>query len=288
MSSFINKADQETKRIIKRILNEGSKDINPRPIWKDGTPAHTYSINHDMVTFDLTKGEFPIMTLRPMPIKLSIGELLWIYQDQSNDLDLLAKKYNVTWWNAWDIGNRTIGACYGETVRRHGLMDYLLNNIKTNPDSRYHIINLWQVDDFKEPHGLKPCCFQTNFNVAHGEDGIDYLDMIMYQRSVDFLSAGSAANWIQYATFLCLVAKATGYVPRKFTWVGCNIQIYDRHLDAARELLERESIDYKPELWLNPEKTDFYSFTMDDIKTPGYPRKEISEKNPQLTLEIAI
>ena len=78
-----------TKEIFKRILEEGTWDVNPRPRYKDGTKAHTLSVNHGMCTYDITKGENPLITLRPIAIKSSIGELLWIYQDESNDLDLL-------------------------------------------------------------------------------------------------------------------------------------------------------------------------------------------------------
>ena len=103
-------------RIVLRILCDGVLDKNPRPHYEDGTPAHTISVNHEMATFDLEKNEFPIISLRPIPFKSAIGELLWIYQDQSNSLDLLKDKYGISWWDNWDIGDRTIGACYGETV----------------------------------------------------------------------------------------------------------------------------------------------------------------------------
>ena len=65
-----------------------------------------------------------------------------IYQDESNDLNLLRDKYGVTWWDEWDIGNRTIGSCYGETVRRHNLVNKLLDGIIKDPYGRRHIINL--------------------------------------------------------------------------------------------------------------------------------------------------
>ena len=128
--------------------------------------------------------------------------MLWIYQDKSNDLNLLRDKYNVKWWDEWDIGNRTIGCCYGETVKRHNLMNNLLSGIQKDPDGRRHIINMWQEDDFKEPHGLKPCAYQTVWNVRHGRDNIDYLDMCLFQRSSDFATAG-CINQVQYAVFLC-------------------------------------------------------------------------------------
>ena len=256
------KGDQYTKEIIERILNEGCLDQNPRPKYSDGVPAHTLSVNHGMCTYDLTKGESPLITLRPIAVKSAIGELLWIYQDESNNLDVLKDKYGVTWWDEWDIGNRTIGACYGETVRRHTLVKDLLEGLKNDPDGRRHIINMWQVDDFKEEHGLKPCAYQTVWNVRHGRDGVDYLDMSLFQRSSDFLTAG-CINQVQYLVFLYLVARHTGYTPGRFTWFYANIQIYDRHIKQAEEMLKREPIDCNPTIWLNPDKTNFYDFTVD-------------------------
>ncbi len=281
------KGDQYTKEIIERILNEGCLDQNPRPKYSDGVPAHTLSVNHGMCTYDLTKGESPLITLRPIAVKSAIGELLWIYQDESNNLDVLRDKYGVTWWDEWDIGNRTIGACYGETVRRHTLVKDLLEGLKNDPDGRRHIINMWQVDDFKEKHGLKPCAYQTVWNVRHGRDGVDYLDMSLFQRSSDFLTAG-CINQVQYLVFLYLVARHTGYTPGRFTWFYNNIQIYDRHIEQAHEMLTREPIDCNPTIWLNPEKENFYDFTQDDIKIEGYPRKLVKEKNPQMKFDLGI
>lgn len=283
----MRREDSMAKELFERILYEGCLDWNPRPHYEDGIPAHTKSINHVMQSYDLSAGEFPIITLRPIAVKSAIGELLWIYQDQSNDLDLLKEKYGITWWDEWDIGNRTIGCCYGETVRRHDLMNNLINGIKKDPDGRRHIISLWQEDDFKNPHGLKPCAFLTNWNVRHGKDGNEYLDMCLYQRSSDYATAGSI-NQVQYATFLIIIAHCLGYKPGKFTWFVDNIQIYDRHYEQVKKMIERESIDCKPTIWVNPDKTDFYSLTMDDIKLVGYPRDLIKQKNPQLQFPIGI
>ncbi len=283
----MTKGDVYTKEILTRILEEGCLDKNPRPKYADGTPAHTLSVNHGMCTYDLTKGESPLITLRPIAVKSSIGELLWIYQDESNDLNVLRDKYGVTWWDEWDIGNRTIGSVYGETVRRHELVKRLLKGLKEDPDGRRHIICLWQEDDFKEPHGLKPCAFMTEWNVRHGKDGIDYLDMCLIQRSSDFATAG-CINQVQYLVFLHLVARHLGLTPGRFSWFYNNIQIYDRHIEQAKELIAREPVDCEPKIWLNPEKTNFYDFTIDDIKITGYPRSEIKEKNPQMKFDLGI
>lgn len=283
----MTKGDVYTKEILTRILEEGCLDKNPRPKYADGTPAHTLSVNHGMCTYDLTKGESPLITLRPIAVKSSIGELLWIYQDESNDLNVLRDKYGVTWWDEWDIGNRTIGSVYGETVRRHELVKRLLKGLKEDPDGRRHIICLWQEDDFKESHGLKPCAFMTEWNVRHGKDGTDYLDMCLIQRSSDFATAG-CINQVQYLVFLHLVARHLGLTPGRFSWFYNNIQIYDRHIEQAKELIAREPVECEPKIWLNPEKTNFYDFTIDDIKITGYPRAEIKEKNPQMKFDLGI
>ena len=149
----MTKGDIYFRETVGRILSEGSLDVNPRPKYADGTPAHTLSIDHVMCTYDLAAGESPFITLRPIAIKFAIGELLWIYRDMSNDLDLLRDKYNITWWDEWDIGDRTIGQCYGATVKKWNLTENLINDIKNDPDGRRHIINMWQEDDFKQKHG---------------------------------------------------------------------------------------------------------------------------------------
>ena len=283
----MTKGDKYAKQIFRRILREGCLDKDPRGHYADGTKAHTLSINHGMCTYDLTKGESPLITLRPIAVKSSIGELLWIYQDESNDLNLLRDKYGVTWWDEWDIGNRTIGTVYGETVRRHNLVKNLIKDLEENPDGRRHIISLWQEDDFKEKHGLKPCAFMTEWNVRHGKDGVDYLDMCLTQRSSDFATAG-CINQVQYLVFLHLMARHLGLTPGRFTWFYNNIQIYDRHIKQVKELLKRKPVECAPKIWLNPEKKNFYDFTVDDIKIIDYPREEIKEQNPQMKFDIGI
>ena len=200
MPNRYNIQDAYFKNICRTIFKNGFFDENPRPVWKDGSPAHTKSINHVVCAYDLSKNQWPMITLRPIAVKKAIGEILWIYQDESNDLDLLKEKYGVNWWDDWSLAGkqiavgdkpglfkiteydtRSIGSCYGETVRRHKLMKNLLEGIIKDPYGRRHIINLWQEDDFKDEHGLKPCAYQTVWNVRHGKDGIDYLDMCLFQ-----------------------------------------------------------------------------------------------------------
>lgn len=240
-----------------------------------------------MCTYDLNKGETPLITLRPIAIKSSIGELLWIYQKESNDIKLLKEKYGVSWWNEWDIGNDTVGSVYGETVRRHNLVKNLINGLKNDPDGRRHIICLWQEDDFLDKHGLKPCAFMTQWNIRHDKDGNDYLDMCLTQRSSDFLTAG-CINQVQYVVFQYMIAKHLGLKPGRFTWFYNNIQIYDRHLAQAKEMLERESVDCNPKIVLNEDKNNFYDFEVEDVKIVDYPRELIRTKNPNMKFDIGI
>lgn len=283
----MTKGDMYTKQILNRILEEGTLNKNQRTHYKDGTPAYAMSVNHGMCEYDLTKGESPLITLRPIACKSAIGEILWIYQDQSTDLDLLKEKYNVTWWDEWDIGDRTIGSTYGKIVKDYDLMNKLLDGLRNNPDSRYHIIDLWQEEEFSKKHGLKPCAFLTQWNVRYGKDGNTYLDMCLTQRSSDFSTAG-CINQVQYLSLLYMVAAHVHMKPGRFTWFYNNIQIYDRHLDQARELISRDSVPCNPRIELNPDIDNFYDFTLNDVKIVDYPVQKIKEKNKQLKFEIAI
>ena len=117
----MTKADKIFKENIERILNEGVFSEQARPKYKDGTVANSKYITGAFAEYDLSKGEFPITTLRPIAIKSAIKELLWIYQDQSNSLEVLNDKYNVHYWNDWEVGDTgTIGERYGAVVNGFG------------------------------------------------------------------------------------------------------------------------------------------------------------------------
>lgn len=295
------KGDMYAKTIMDKILREGCYDENPRPVYEtDGKKANTLSLNNKVLfQYDLSKGESPMITLRPIAVKKSIGEILWIYQDASTDLNLLKNKYGITWWDAWDLKDsegkslRNIGSVYGNTVADYDQMKNLIIGLKVEPDGRRHIIDLWQLDEFKRPHGLKPCAYQSVWNVRHGRDGVDYLDMKLIQRSSDFMVAG-CINQMQYVALMQMVAQTTNYTPGEFTWDVENIQIYDRHIRQAVEQLNREPINCvdgehkEPYLELNPDIKDFYDFTLDDIKVKNYPRELIKVKNKQQTFDKGI
>lgn len=345
----MTKGDKLTKKIFRKILRNGCLDKNPRPHYEDiyenavydtgtntiitsdkkvinikenqvvypdkdkvvvWTPAHTLSINTGVeCSYDLSKGESPLITLRPIATKASIAEILWIYQKESNDLvefdELLGKntwdidhKIN-NWWDEWALrdkdgnyilnekGHPHIGSTYGEVVRKHNLVRKRLKEMQENPDGRRHIISLWQDDDYDLPHGLKPCAFMTIWNVRHGKDGKDYLDMTLVQRSSDFATAG-CINQVQYTVLLMLFARHLNLTPGVFTWKPINVQIYDRHIEQVKEMLGRESVDCMAVIELNEEKKDFYDFEPSDIKIVNYPLQEIKSKNPQLQFPLGI
>ena len=277
-------ADEYLKKDIENILSNGQKDRNPRPKYEDGTPAYTYFVTHNVRTYDLSKSEFPITTLRPIAWKNAIKEVLWIYQDASNSLDILENKYNIHWWNAWASQNipGTIGNRYGHTVARYDLMNKrVLEDIKKDPYGRYHIMNLWQEDELRSSDGLKPCAYETIWTV-HGQ----YLDMFLNQRSGDMLVASGAGNVneVQYAALLMMVARDTGYEPGKFTHMVVNEQIYDRHIENAKELLNRQSdISKVPVMKLHQDKTGFYDFTIDDFELTDY-----EPVKPNLKFELGV
>lgn len=277
-------ADEYLKADIKNILTNGQKDENPRPKYEDGTPAYTYFVTHNVRTYDLSKGEFPITTLRPIAWKNAIKEVLWIYQDASNSLDTLKNKYSISWWNSWESKNipGTIGNRYGHTVARYDLMNKrVLEDIKKDPYGRYHIMNLWQEDELQSSDGLKPCAYETIWTVRG-----NYLDMFLNQRSGDMLVASGAGNVneVQYAALLMMVARDTGYEPGKFTHMVVNEQIYDRHIENAKELLNRQSdISKVPVMKLNKDKTSFYDFIIDDFELIDY-----EPVKPNLKFELGV
>lgn len=279
----MTKSDLYMKDAISNILNNGYKDINPRPKYKDGAPAHTISVNHIFRTYDLSKGEFPICTLRPIAWKTGIKEIFTIYQKPTNEISKM-EEMGVNWWNDWDIGDGTIGQRYGATVSRYDLINNLIKDIEKDPYGRRKIVSLWQETDLHETPGLAPCAFLTIWNVR-GE----YLDMVLIQRSGDMLTASGPGgiNEIQYAALLMMIARHTGYLPGVFSHLVANEQIYDRHFENAAEMMNRfnglEETAATPKLILNPEKTNFYDFTINDFTMEDY-----TPIKPQLKFELGI
>lgn len=261
----MNKADKYYKQNLEKLLNEGCWDENPRPKYKDGTPARSKFITQVFEEYDISNGEFPIPTLRNTAIKTSIREVLWIYQKQDSLLET-AHKLLINWWDNWNIGDGTIGLRYGATVKKYNIMNKLLDGLKNEPFSRRHIMNMYQYSDFEETNGLYPCAYETLWSVRKDNDEY-YLDMTLTSRSNDYITAG-AINKIQYVALQMMVAGHLGYKVGKFCHLTQNVHIYDRHFDAVKELIERTPLDVQPQLILKENK-NFYEYTIDDFEIIG-------------------
>jgi thymidylate synthase len=276
----MNKADYYYKENLVSILDEWQTDEKPRPKYADGTPAHSYFITQVFEEYDISKGEFPITTLRNTAIKTGIKEVLWIYQRQTNSLSI-AKDMGINWWDEWDIGDGTIGERYGKTISNYNLIDSLLNTLKNDPFGRRHIINMWQESDLRASKGLSPCAYETIWSVR--KNGLDLiLDLTLIQRSNDYIMAGYI-NKIQYVALQMMIASHCNYKVGKFCHLTQNLHIYDRHFDAVNEISNRTPLPVQPKLKLKNNK-NFYDFTIEDF--------EISEidgiQKLSSNLEIAI
>ena len=279
----MTKADTIFKENIRKIMEEGVWSEQARPKYKDGRTANSKYITGAFMEFDLAKGEFPITTLRPIAIKSAIKEMLWIYQDQSNSLDLLEDKYNVHYWSDWEVGDsRTIGQRYGAVVKKHDITNKILKQLEANPWNRRNIISLWDYDAFEETDGLLPCAFQTMFDVRR-VDGEIYLDATLTQRSNDMLVAHHI-NAMQYVALQMMIAKHFGWKVGKFFYFINNLHIYDNQFEQAEELLRREPSVCQPRLVLNvPDGTNFF-----DIKPEDFELVDYDPVKPQLKFDLAI
>ena len=279
----MTKADTIFKDYIRKIMEEGVWSEQARPKYKDGRTANSKYITGAFMEFDLAKGEFPITTLRPIAIKSAIKEMLWIYQDQSNSLDILEDKYNVHYWNDWEVGDsRTIGQRYGAVVKKHDITNKILKQLEANPWNRRNIISLWDYDAFEETEGLLPCAFQTMFDVRR-VDGEIYLDATLTQRSNDMLVAHHI-NAMQYVALQMMIAKHFGWKVGKFFYFINNLHIYDNQFEQAEEILRREPADCQPRLVLNvPDGTNFF-----DIKPEDFELVDYDPVKPQLKFDLAI
>lgn len=276
----MSRADELFIKMCRKILTEGYSDegMDVRPRWEDGTPAHTKKIFGVVNRYDLSE-EFPILTLRPTPLKLATDEMLWIWQKKSNRVADL--KSGV--WDAWADENGTIGKAYGYQMGvkhkyKEGMMDQVdrvLYDLKHNPQSRRIMTNMYVHADLSEM-ALYPCAYSMTFNVTDGK-----LNAILNQRSQDILAAN---NWnvVQYAVLVHMLAQVSGLRVGELVHVISDAHIYDRHLPIVEELISRETYD-APKFWLNPEVDDFYSFTTDDVKVIDY------KKGPQIkNIPIAV
>ncbi len=261
----------------KDILQNGFWDteLDVRPRWEDGTPAHTVKKFGVVNRYDLSK-EFPAQTIRKTFIRSAVDELLWIWQKKSNNINDLGSHV----WDSWADESGSIGKAYGYQLGvkhhyREGDMDQVdrvLYDLKNNPQSRRIITNIYVHQDLSEM-ALYPCAYSMTFNTSGNK-----LNAILNQRSQDMLAA-NAWNVAQYAALVHMMAQVSGLEAGEFVHVIADAHIYDRHVPIIEELISREPYD-APDFVMNKDITNFYQFTKNDFSLENYKFHDFSEKIP--------
>ncbi len=276
----MSKADQIFIANCTDIIENGTSDQNldVRPKWSDGTPAHTIKKFCIVNRYNLAE-EFPILTLRRTYFKSAIDEILWIWQKKSNQVSELKSRI----WDSWAGVDGTIGKAYGYQLGikhkyREGefdQVDRVLYDLKHNPQSRRILTNIYNFEDLNEMN-LYPCAYSMTFNVVGNK-----LNSILNQRSQDTLTAN---NWnvVQYAILTHMLAQVSGLEVGEFVHVIADAHIYDRHVDIVKEIMQNPQYD-APKLKINPNITNFYDFTVDDFELVDYKCTKLDK-----TIEVAI
>ena len=276
----MSRADEIFAQNMQDIIENGfwDTDLNVRPKWEDGAPAHTVKKFGIVNRYNLQE-ECPILTMRRTAFKSCIDELLWIWQKKSNNIHDL----NSHIWDSWADETGSIGKAYGYQLGvKHQYkegefdqVDRVLYDLKHNPASRRIMTNIYNFQDLNEMN-LYPCAYSMTFNVTGNK-----LNGILNQRSNDMAVAN---NWnvMQYAILVHMFAQVSGLEVGELVHVIADAHIYDRHIPQVNEMLQ--NVEYEaPKLWINPTITNFYDFTVDDFKLIGYVATPLTKR-----LEVAV
>ena len=282
-------SDELFIKMCNNVLENGTI-VPSRALWKD-TGEHAKIIKTFGIVniYDLSK-EFPANTLRPVGFKNCIDEILWIWQNKSNNI----KDLNSHIWDSWADDNGSIGSAYGYQIRSKlrkvkreesytsksnpqfsysevkesfvDQTDFVLHELKYNTFSRRIVTNMYDIDDLPNM-GLEPCAYSLTFNVTKENNEL-VLNAILNQRSQDILVAN---NWnvVQYSILLHMFAISSNMKVGKLIHVISDAHIYDRHIDIVKELITRPTYD-APKLYINPDVNNFYDFKVDDFKLIDY------------------
>ena len=278
-------ADRVFIDMCRDIIDNGTSTEGEkvRPVWEDGTSAYTVKKFGVVNRYDLSK-EFPALTLRRTAIKSCTDEMLWIWQQKSNNIHDLHSHV----WDSWADENGSIGKAYGYQLGvkhqyKEGMMDQVdrvIYDLKNNPYSRRIMTNMYVHQDLHEM-ALYPCAYSMTFNVTKDKDSDKLtLNAVLNQRSSDVLTAN---NWnvCQYAVLLHMLAQVCDMKAGELVHMIADAHIYDRHIPMVEELINREPLP-APKFWLNPEIKDFYQFTRDDVALIDY------ETHEQMNLIVAV
>ncbi|RKE84356.1 thymidylate synthase [Rhizobium sp. AG855] len=246
--------------LLRHVLETGSDR-------GDRTGTGTRSVFGYQMRFDLADG-FPVVTTKKLHLRSIIHELLWFLKGETNIGYL--RENGVTIWDEWADEDGNLGPVYGAQWRSWpdydgGHIDQiarLIEGIKTNPNSRRHIVSAWNpalVDEM----ALPPCHCLFQFYVADGR-----LSCQLYQRSADIF-LGVPFNIASYALLTLMVAQVTGLEPGDFIHTLGDAHLYANHFDQAKLQLSRTP-KALPVMKLNPEVRDIFSFAYDDFTLIGY------------------
>lgn len=233
----------------------------------DRTGTGTISCFGYQLRFDLQAG-FPLVTTKKVHLKSIIHELLWFLKGDTNIAYL--KEHNVSIWDEWADANGNLGPVYGHQWRSwtgadgktYDQITDVLNQIRTNPDSRRMIVNAWNVADL--PHmKLSPCHALFQFYVANGK-----LSCQLYQRSADVF-LGVPFNIASYALLTMMMAQVTGLQVGEFVHTFGDVHLYSNHLEQARLQLTREPYPL-PTMRINPDVTNLFDFKYEDFVLENY------------------
>ena len=264
------------------LLTEGfnDKDYPVRPKWPDGTPAHTIKTHCVVRRYDLSK-EFPALTLRTQAFKGVVRELLWMWQKKSNVVDELGKSAII--WKAWERPDGTIGKTYGYQLGQvhhyeygdFDQVDNLIYLLKNKPMDRRMIVTMWNPADLHDM-ALPPCVYESLWDVTDGK-----LNCTLIQRSGDTLAAAASGGFdtIEYALLVHMIAQVCGLKVGYLNHYVNNLHIYDRHIDAIKEVLQNPEYD-APTFWINPNIKNLEDFTIDDFRLDNYKSTKYEGKIP--------
>ena len=233
----------------------------------DRTGTGTRSIFGHQLRFDLGVG-FPLVTTKRVAFRLIVHELLWFLSGSTNIKYLT--DHDVHIWDEWADENGELGPVYGAQWRSWpapggGSIDQIgqvVRRIKADPNSRRHLVSAWNVAEV-DSMALPPCHALFQFYVAEGR-----LSCQLYQRSAD-LFLGVPFNIASYALLTLMVAQVSGLAPGDFVHTFGDAHLYENHLVQADKQLARGPLP-SPKVRLNPDVTDLFAFTIDDIELLNY------------------
>ena len=258
--------------LMQHVLNHGARK-------SDRTGTGTLSVFGAQLRFDLNAG-FPLLTTKKVHLKSIVHELLWFLSGETSVKYL--QDNGVTIWNEWADAQGNLGPVYGYQWRswpaadgRHiDQVSQVLEQIRTNPDSRRMIVSAWNVGDL-DKMALMPCHAFFQFYVAGGK-----LSCQLYQRSADIF-LGVPFNIASYALLTMMIAQVCGLAPGDFVHTFGDSHLYLNHLDQAREQLSREPRRL-PLMRINPEVKNLFDFKYEDFTLEGY------DPHPAIKAPIAV